>query len=1080
MLLSRWLIPSHKAVRAAQAPVNTQAYTYFSTLYPTEQTADLSGYLGICHQDPAVKDGSMPTIHLPISNPEKLAREAIRISSGSSVALPGLPPLVSEGRNVWNSICAHAEDLGSHRRGKRAEVTLLPALWIDIDIAGPGHAANNLPRDVTEVVEGLLVPFGLDPTMLVHSGGGLHAYWCLDKIAQVDDANRGSLQELLQGLYARFAALASGRGWHLDNVSDLARVLRPAGTLNRKPGREPPPVSLLLAGGPRYTLDTLNLRITGSAELPRNVTFSSPSSVLPPAELWTYDATKAEVLGKIKRSSKPERVDTFRAILSGLPFAAPGDRNRAAYQLASWLSFYCPDGDPEAIADILQPSLDRMRLEAPNPDDYLSRDEMLVMIERCLVDGRGKAAASKSSNERLAATLVKSAKPLTATDSNRTTNPKAEGVVPQSPETGRHGAVPPDSAPSMASGTVGSFPPVIEGLAAIILAALIAVGQPQTFEGICTRIDRVGHGDKQKVKGALDVLVTDGRAHLIWVRGQEKKWAAGPKPPEPTPEPEETGEISNINAFSMRWTNRDDLVVHGREQYEASGIGPKPEGWQDDPDTYLAAMALHQTIITTPAGDKFLAMPRATVPGREYIPIAKGEVELGFWRDIKIVPDIWKKMRVNGKGEIVEKTFRQVLGELSIPSIKWLYDGLTQISYVDDKGIFHQRCWEPEDIEPLEDAQCDEYLKTWGEDNYARICDWFKHLSSLNQPSTMLVLQGDSGDGKDLLVKAASSQYRRIGGAVTGNLATDQFNADLSECPVVGCSEMLPSDWRGTSMNSGTLRDIITKQDHDVNEKNTRRVKLLGHLRWILTTNEPNFFPTREILSQASQEAILKRLVVVEAPRLPSGITAPKSFLTSRGGFDFTRDWIDGDNPRMVRHVRYIMENHAIRYPCPEGRFGVASFAGTFRERLAVNTQLSSLIVDGLLRFLIGEPSRKQLIRSVRVGSGKVLVQIAELHKQWASLVALGEGAGGSDRIDSHRTAPPAKAFAEEVSQRLSTRDDELIEGKTYKAIRVELLINHASALGVTETLAEVLKLTPEEFSVKNAAVKSPGIFGKS
>jgi hypothetical protein len=278
-------------------------------------------------------------------------------------------------------------------------------------------------------------------------------------------------------------------------------------------------------------------------------------------------------------------------------------------------------------------------------------------------------------------------------------------------------------------------------------------------------------------------------------------------------------------------------------------------------------------------------------------------------------------------------------------------------------------------------------------------------------------------------------------------------------------------------MNSGALREIITKQDHDVNEKNVRRVKLLGHLRWVLTTNEPNFFPTKEVLSQASQEAILKRLVVVEAPRLNAGVTGPKSHLSERGGFEYTKNWIDGAEPAMVRHMRHIMTNHTLVYPCPEGRFGTASYAGSFRERLAINTQLSSLIIDGLLQFLIGQSSRRQLSKSVRAGDGHVWVQIGTLHQQWATLVALGEGAGGSERIDSHRMAPSAKIFAEEISQRLATRDDVTIDGRVWKAIRVELLVTHAAGLGYAETLADVLKLTPEEFAAKQAAIKAPGVF---
>lgn len=1078
------------------------ARAYFEALYPPALAAVVPpAYLSVVNQEPGVQSGAMPARHVLVSDPGALAAEAVRLSD-------------DVGTNVWVSVCAHAEDLGVWHRGKRSEVTLLPALWIDVDIAGPGHAAGNLPLDVDQVVRGLLQPFGLDPTMIVHSGGGLHVYWCLDALAQVTDANRGELQGLLRAWTARFQALAAERGWHLDNVSDLARVLRPAGTLNRKPGRaDPPLVSILLAGGPRYSLEALRAHVGPFSALPivgRSTETPTIGSAL------SFDDTLAEVRGKIARNARPERRDVLRAVSAGEPFAQPGDRDRALYQVCSWLAFYCPDGDPEAILEILTPSLEAM--EAESPDDFITSDLALQKIERCLDDARAKAAQEKTTNNRLASALRAAGR-----DSSRTAGP-APAVVPRGSEAGAEDrVVPPDPpAPLLAGGAAGSYTSgpdesplglpgkrdaaygshprtnevlsqdgggqsvgtdhatetqrflaaqrLLPGLAPEVLRVLEEAGRDLNAKAIGGALERPG----AKVEQALEFLAAEGLIFLIHPRGGAKTWTASK--PEPPPAPDADGEmIGDVSAYRTRWTNRDDLVAHGEEQLRLSGVPPDVADWESDRETFVAAMALNHTIITTPAGDKFLALPNVDKPGRHYVMYAKGELEECFWRDIKIVREIWKRDFINSEGEKKEKTFRRVLSELSVPAQKWLYDGLCESSYLDDDGVFHYKCWHLEPVAAEFNEDCDAYLRSWGEDNYVRLCDWFAHLTRLAMPSTMLVLLGDPGAGKDLLIAGAASQFRKWGGAVTGHIAVDNFNADLNDCPVVGCSEKLPSDWKGTAMEAASLKERITAKNHDFNDKNVKRVKLLGHLRWVLSTNNPDFFPTREALSQASQDAVLERLTVIESPHDGGGLT-PKKFLAERGGFAFTSDWIDGEGT-LVRHLRHVMLNHKIVRS--HTRFGIQPYSGNYKLILAVNTPVSKQVVTGLVMYLVGEVSKRGLSKSVRVGDGRVLVQIGELHRQWATLTSLGEGAGGTSKVDVHKLPPSAQVLAEEVTERLAARDDVEIDGRQYKAIRVELLVAHARAIGREREVAEALALSEAEFAVRVAAIKVPGVFGQ-
>ena len=61
-------------------------------------------------------------------------------------------------------------------RGCEASVTALPAIWADIDVAGPGHSSSALPPDEQSAL-GLLRAIPVPPSYIVHTGGGYHVYW---------------------------------------------------------------------------------------------------------------------------------------------------------------------------------------------------------------------------------------------------------------------------------------------------------------------------------------------------------------------------------------------------------------------------------------------------------------------------------------------------------------------------------------------------------------------------------------------------------------------------------------------------------------------------------------------------------------------------------------------------------------------------------------------------------------------------------------------------------------------------------------------------------------------------------------
>lgn len=143
-------------------------------------------------------------------------------------------------RDVYFGLGGSMNEVVSTERVKPNNVSFIPCLWMDIDIATPGaHVQTNLPKTVEEALS--VLPDFLQPSITVSSGHGLHVYWLL-KEAWVFDSQEENLRasNLMIRLQAYIKKLASERGWKLDSTADLSRVLRVPGTLNHKLGQKQP------------------------------------------------------------------------------------------------------------------------------------------------------------------------------------------------------------------------------------------------------------------------------------------------------------------------------------------------------------------------------------------------------------------------------------------------------------------------------------------------------------------------------------------------------------------------------------------------------------------------------------------------------------------------------------------------------------------------------------------------------------------------------------------------------------------------------------------------------------------------
>lgn len=137
--------------------------------------------------------------------------------------------LAKSGLDVYVGIATRRPGLTASQRGRVEECMSLGALWLDVDRAGPGHKAKNLPKDETDLLT--ILAAGPDPSMIIDSGGGWHVYWCFDHLRLLDPATMSLRTRYWQSKYIE---TASKNGWHLDDTGSLDRVLRVPGTKNFK------------------------------------------------------------------------------------------------------------------------------------------------------------------------------------------------------------------------------------------------------------------------------------------------------------------------------------------------------------------------------------------------------------------------------------------------------------------------------------------------------------------------------------------------------------------------------------------------------------------------------------------------------------------------------------------------------------------------------------------------------------------------------------------------------------------------------------------------------------------------------
>lgn len=260
-------------------------------------------------------------------------------------------------KGIYLRVTSISSEPEQGRRGRDEDSAALPALWLDMDIAGPGHKpirtlpgrppALPLPPD-EETCRKIVDKSGLpEPTLWIHSGGGLYPYWFFTQPIKL---NTPELLEHWTDVSQRFhdiaASAATDLGFHYGTgTHDMSRVLRLPGTVNRKVDGAPTQARTFdefMGQGATYFPDQLDLPALPdhSPHVPEVIRVTTPVPSSPPSSVPRSDGLKpgedynlrGDVLGDVLF---PNGWETHSLDRGELLLTRPGKDRRDGHS-ASW------------------------------------------------------------------------------------------------------------------------------------------------------------------------------------------------------------------------------------------------------------------------------------------------------------------------------------------------------------------------------------------------------------------------------------------------------------------------------------------------------------------------------------------------------------------------------------------------------------------------------------------------------------------------------------------------------------------------------------------------------------------------
>jgi hypothetical protein len=235
----------------------------------------------------------------------------------------------------------------------------------------------------------------------------------------------------------------------------------------------------------------------------------------------------------------------------------------------------------------------------------------------------------------------------------------------------------------------------------------------------------------------------------------------------------------------------------------------------------------------------------------------------------------------------------------------------------------------------------------FAEPHLADVTRWMAHIYSLDRPLGALVLIGDRGLGKSLLLTGLGRYWRADVTDLTKVIG--DFGDALWHSPFCVLDDTMLVSRRGSGFDGeglGILRDLISRNEHTVNRKGIPAGPLEGCLRVAIAQNDFRLYEVCEQLTPEAREATLERMVFAPVR------AEARAFFS-----DLTQAQLDDlAQHEICEHALWLSTQGIER----RGRFGVLGHNAKLGEAMLVGNSTTAACARWLISYLLDRADKLQ------------------------------------------------------------------------------------------------------------------------
>lgn len=296
----------------------------------------------------------------------------------------------------------------------------------------------------------------------------------------------------------------------------------------------------------------------------------------------------------------------------------------------------------------------------------------------------------------------------------------------------------------------------------------------------------------------------------------------------------------------------------------------------------------------------YIASARPGLPIRYRRPVTEKMLDVRFKEDFSRVEDI-DRVSVGEDGRLRSLSPKELAAKYGTAADKVVASLTIQESYFDiQTNTFFEAVCPLRKITPRFDEKIDRWLRYLFGDKHELGFSWIASVTRHDRPCALLYVEGPHSTGKQMLALGLTRIWKPEGPPTSLKSAMGTFNRNIASCPLIWGDEAPPDN-----QTMPEIRNLVGSVCRDLEEKFMNSIDLMGAVRLLITANNDSFLSLKDMSTDEDIEANALRIIHIR-----SGSEAAE-YLESLGGFEGTKDWVDGD--KIAAHAHWLKENYKFK-----------------------------------------------------------------------------------------------------------------------------------------------------------------------